>query len=34
VQEMAGLSITVMKLDDELKQYLDMPARSVGFSNM
>ena len=34
VQEMAGLSITVMKLDDELKQYLDMPARSIGFSNM
>lgn len=34
VQEMAGLSITMMKLDDELKKYLDMPARSVGFSNM
>lgn len=34
VQEMAGLSITVMKLDDELKTYLDMPARSIGLSSM
>jgi dihydroxyacetone kinase-like protein len=34
VQEMAGLSITVMKLDDELKRYLDLPARSIGLSNM
>ena len=34
VQEMAGFSITVMKLDDELKHYLDLPARSVGLSNM
>ncbi|WP_333816516.1 dihydroxyacetone kinase subunit DhaK [Tabrizicola sp.] len=33
VQEMAGFSITLMKLDDELKRLLDMPCRSVGFSN-
>ncbi|MCM5559203.1 dihydroxyacetone kinase subunit DhaK [Pleomorphomonas sp. JP5] len=31
-QEMAGLSITLMKLDDELKRYLDMPARSFAYS--
>ena len=30
-QEMAGFSITLMKLDDELKRYYDMPARSLGF---
>jgi dihydroxyacetone kinase-like protein len=30
-QEMAGLSITLMKLDDELKQYYDMPAASFGY---
>jgi dihydroxyacetone kinase-like protein len=30
-QEMAGFSITLMKLDDELKRYYDLPARSVGF---
>ena len=29
-QEMAGFSITLMKLDDELKQYYDMPAKSFG----
>ena len=34
VQEMAGFSVTVFKLDGELKHYLDMPARSVGLSNM
>ena len=34
VQEMAGFSVTLMKLDDELKHYLDLPARSVGLSNM
>lgn len=34
VQEMAGFSVTLMKLDDELKSFLDMPSRSVGFSNM
>lgn len=33
VQEMAGFSVTLMKLDDELKRLLDMPSRSVGFSN-
>ncbi|WP_026781957.1 dihydroxyacetone kinase subunit DhaK [Pleomorphomonas koreensis] len=31
-QEMAGLSITLMRLDDELKRYLDMPARSFAYS--
>jgi dihydroxyacetone kinase-like protein len=30
-QEMAGLSITLMKLDDELKKYYDMPANSFAF---
>jgi dihydroxyacetone kinase-like protein len=30
-QEMAGFSITLMKLDDELKRYYDLPARSPGF---
>jgi dihydroxyacetone kinase-like protein len=30
-QEMAGFSITLMKMDDELKRYYDMPARSLGF---
>ncbi len=33
-QEMAGLSVSVMKLDDELKKYWDMPCQSVGFSKM
>lgn len=33
-QEMAGFSVSLMKLDDELKRYLDMPSRSVGFSTM
>lgn len=28
-QEMAGFSITLMKLDDELKTYYDMPCRSL-----
>lgn len=31
-QEMAGFSITLMKLDDELKHYYDMPARSFGLT--
>jgi len=31
-QEMAGLSITVMKLDDELKKYYDEPAQSYSFT--
>lgn len=34
VQEMAGFSVTLMKLDDELKRYLDMPAESLGYSRM
>lgn len=29
--EMMGATLTVMKLDDELKEYLDMPAYSMGF---
>jgi dihydroxyacetone kinase-like protein len=31
-QEMAGFSITMMKLDDELKSYYDLPARSLGWT--
>jgi dihydroxyacetone kinase-like protein len=31
-QEMAGFSITLMKLDDELREYYDMPCRSLGFT--
>ena len=31
-QEMAGVSVTLMKLDDEIKKYWDMPAHSPGFS--
>jgi dihydroxyacetone kinase-like protein len=31
-QEMAGFSITLMKLDDELKGYYDMPAHSFAFT--
>ena len=31
-QEMAGLSITLMKLDDELKRYLDLPVDSIAHS--
>lgn len=34
VQEMAGFSITLMRLDDELKHYLDLPAESIGYSRM
>jgi dihydroxyacetone kinase-like protein len=34
VQEMAGFSVTVLKLDAELKHYLDRPAESVGYSRM
>lgn len=34
VQEMAGFSITMLRLDDELKHYLDLPAQSVGYSRM
>jgi dihydroxyacetone kinase-like protein len=31
-QEMAGFSISLLKLDDELKQYYDMPAESFAFT--
>ncbi len=31
-QEMAGVSVTLTKLDDELKQYWDMPAASLGYT--
>jgi dihydroxyacetone kinase-like protein len=31
-QEMAGFSISMMKLDDEMKELYDMPASSLGFS--
>jgi len=31
-QEMAGFSISLMKLDDELKALYDLPARSFGFT--
>jgi len=30
-QEMAGISITLIKLDDEIKKYFDMPADSPGY---
>ena len=30
-QEMAGFSITLLKLDDELRTYYDMPAHSLSF---
>ncbi|MCM8543129.1 MAG: dihydroxyacetone kinase subunit DhaK [Lentisphaeraceae bacterium] len=30
-QEMAGVSVTLMKLDDELKKYYDAPADSPGY---
>ena len=31
-QEMAGMSVTLLRLDDELKAYLDRPARSFAYS--
>jgi dihydroxyacetone kinase-like protein len=31
-QEMAGFSISLLKLDAELKRYYDLPARSFGFT--
>ena len=31
-QEMAGLSVTLLRLDHELKRYLDMPAASLAYS--
>jgi phosphoenolpyruvate---glycerone phosphotransferase subunit DhaK len=33
-QEMAGFSITLMKLDGELKHYLDLPSSSFGFTSL
>lgn len=33
-QEMAGFSVSLMKLDQELKHYLDLPAASFGFSSL
>ena len=33
-QEMAGFSISLMKLDQELKHYLDLPSTSFGFSSL
>jgi dihydroxyacetone kinase-like protein len=33
-QEMAGFSITLMKLDDEIREYYDMPANSFGLVKM
>jgi dihydroxyacetone kinase-like protein len=30
-QEMAGFSISLMKLNDELRKYYDMPADSLGY---
>jgi dihydroxyacetone kinase-like protein len=32
--EMMGITLTVMKLDDELKQCLDMPANSMGLKQL
>jgi dihydroxyacetone kinase-like protein len=34
VQEMAGFSVTMMRLDEELKRFMDMPAESLGYSRM
>lgn len=33
-QEMAGFSITVMRLDADLKTYYDLPASSFGFTKV
>ncbi len=33
-QEMAGFSISLMKLDGELKHYLDLPSASFGFTSL
>jgi dihydroxyacetone kinase len=30
---MAGLSVTLLRLDDELKRYLDMPAASLAYTS-
>jgi dihydroxyacetone kinase-like protein len=32
--EMMGITLTVMKLDDELKKCLDMPVNSVGLKQL
>ena len=32
--EMMGVTLTVMKLDDELKELIDMPAKSVGLTQI
>ncbi len=31
-QEMAGFSITLLQLDDEIKKFYDLPARSLGYA--
>jgi dihydroxyacetone kinase-like protein len=31
-QEMAGFSISLMKLDDDLREYYDLPATSLAFT--
>jgi dihydroxyacetone kinase-like protein len=33
-QEMAGFSVTLLKLDDELRHYLDLPCDSFAYSRM
>ena len=33
-QEMAGFSIMLMRLDDELRRYYDVPCRSLGFTKV
>jgi phosphoenolpyruvate---glycerone phosphotransferase subunit DhaK len=33
-QEMAGFSFSLMRLDDELRRYYDMPAESLGFTRI
>ena len=33
-QEMAGFSVTLLRLDDELRYYLDRPAESLGYNRL
>jgi dihydroxyacetone kinase len=33
-QEMAGISFSITRMDDELKKYWEMPCQSVCFSKM
>jgi dihydroxyacetone kinase-like protein len=33
-QEMAGLSVSLIKLDDELRKYYDMPAKSLSYNKV